>query len=308
MPEHDKRFKQLLKEFFIEFMRLFFPEYAVLFDFSTTEWLDKEQFLDPPHGEVLEVDLLAKLRLKNQPDADVVAVIHVEVESRDAVATFPKRMFEYYQPLWRKFDGRVLPLALYLKVGHDGLGVGTHIETFGGLEILRFRYLYVGLPELDAATFLQGYNWLGVALAALMHMPRDQRILNRAHALRKLLVECQENLPRRRMLIECVERYLQLDEEQESAFKQLLKTRYPEVEPMMQTTFEKMTAKAREEGREQGRTEVLQSLIRKHLERRFGPLSAEVLKRLEAWPHEGLEELALTVTEAPSLQALGLAD
>ncbi len=52
MAEHDQRFKALLQAFFPDFMTLFFPEQASLFDFSTTEWLDKEQLLAPqPPGD-----------------------------------------------------------------------------------------------------------------------------------------------------------------------------------------------------------------------------------------------------------------
>jgi hypothetical protein len=44
------------------------------------------------------------------------------------------------------------------------------------------------------------------------------------------------------------------------------------------------------------------------LERKFGPLSAEVLRRLEDWPAERLNELLYGILDAPSLQALGLQD
>src|SRR5581483_6194638 len=140
------------------------PTQAAQLDLSAIEWLDKEQIFDPPRGEALEVDLLARLRTKEPPGADTAAIVHVEVESRDAVAAFPRRMYEYYQPLWRKFDGRVLPVALYLRVGLDGVGVGTYTESFLGLEVVRYQYLYAGLPALDAEQYLRGDNWLGVAL------------------------------------------------------------------------------------------------------------------------------------------------
>jgi len=59
--EHDQRFKTLVREFFGEFFLLFFPDWADLFDFSRVEWLDKEMFVDPPHGESDYLDLVAKL-------------------------------------------------------------------------------------------------------------------------------------------------------------------------------------------------------------------------------------------------------
>ena len=49
-------------------------------------------------------------------------------------------------------------------------------------------------------------------------------------------------------------------------------------------------------------------LLRKLIERRFGPLTAAVQKRLEDWPAERLEELGLKILDARSLQELGLED
>lgn len=67
---------------------------------------------------------------------------------------------------------------------------------------------------------------------------------------------------------------------------------------MMVTTFEKGVAKGLAEGERKA--------VRLLLEQRFGPLNKAVLKRLEAWPAERLNDLLLAILDAPSLQALGL--
>ena len=46
---------------------------------------------------------------------------------------------------------------------------------------MRFDYWYVGLPALDSETYLQGENWLGVALSMLMRMPREERAQKRRY-------------------------------------------------------------------------------------------------------------------------------
>ena len=46
--DHDQPFKVLLKEFFEQFFRCFFPDWAARFDFSDLTLLDKEVFLAPP--------------------------------------------------------------------------------------------------------------------------------------------------------------------------------------------------------------------------------------------------------------------
>src|SRR5947208_815691 len=47
VPDHDQRLKVLLKEFFEQFFRCFFPAWAARFDFGDITWLDKEVFLAP---------------------------------------------------------------------------------------------------------------------------------------------------------------------------------------------------------------------------------------------------------------------
>ncbi|MGH7172750.1 MAG: DUF4351 domain-containing protein [Gemmataceae bacterium] len=57
-----------------------------------------------------------------------------------------------------------------------------------------------------------------------------------------------------------------------------------------------------------GRQEERQKLARSLLERKFGPLSEAVTARLAALPAERLNDLLLAILDAPSLQALGLAE
>lgn len=104
-PDHDQRLKALLKEFFAQFLECFFPEWARHFDFTTLQWLDKEVFLAPPSAEKRQLDLVARLRLREgapppcEGPVELVALVHVEVESRDSAASLRPRMFEYYTQL-----------------------------------------------------------------------------------------------------------------------------------------------------------------------------------------------------------------
>ena len=59
-----------------------------------------------------------------------------------------------------------------------------------------------------------------------------------------------------------------------------------------------------EQGRQEGRRELLQN----QLEKRFGPLSASVRERLQSLSRERLIELSLAVLDAQSLRELGLED
>src|SRR5947209_2931335 len=97
-PDHDQRLKVLLKEFFEQFFRCFFPHWAEHFDFAAVSWLDKEVFLAPPQGEKRQLDLVARVPLRPGaplPYADcseLMVLIHIEVESRDSVVPLRPRM------------------------------------------------------------------------------------------------------------------------------------------------------------------------------------------------------------------------
>src|SRR6266566_8453511 len=217
MSDHDQRFKTLLQEFFSDFLRLFFAPWAERLDCGKVEWLDKEVFPDPPEGARQVLDLVAKLPTRQAvpgqrpgESENWLALIHVEIESPDKVTPLRPRMFRSYMHL-RDRDGLpVLPIGLYLRVGLEGIGIDIYEEHFWELRPVRFEYLYVGLPALDAVEYVQGENWLGVALAALMKIPRERVAWLGAEALRRLK-DAPLTEQRRYLLGECVQAYLPLD-------------------------------------------------------------------------------------------------
>jgi hypothetical protein len=333
--DHDQRLKILLQEFFDLFFALFWPDRARLFDFEQVTWLETEAFPDPPQGRRRALDLVARIPLKQpvrsddgEPIEDLVAIIHVEIESADRVKPLRQTMFQYFAHLRQKYSEPILPVALYLRVGGDGIGKDCYVESFGDLEVVRYNYLYVGLPALDGEKYLRGENPLGVALSALMKLPAQRRVAIRAEAIKRIMAE-GENEFRTYLLAEFVQAYLPLNESEQKEFNQLLQTdEYQEVREMATTWYEqglekgmetarKMAStwfeqgvekgmeKAREEastwfeqGVEKGREEAStyyeqgqRALAARVLERRFGPLGPEVRSRVDQWPEDRLDDL-----------------
>ena len=130
------------------------------------------------------------------------------------------RMFRYYKHLRRAHSLPVLPIGLYLRVGLEGVGIDVYEEHFWDLRPVHFEYLYVGLPALDAVEYVQGDNWLGVALSALMRIPKDREGWLGAEALRKIKDAALTD-QQRYMLAECVQAYLPLDKAQQREFERL---------------------------------------------------------------------------------------
>ena len=109
-----------------------------------------------------------------------------------------------------KHDLPVLPIGLYLRVGLDGVGIDVYEEHFWDLRPVRFEYLYAGLPALDGVEYVEGDNWLGVALSALMRVPEERQVWLGAEALRRISAAPLTE-QHRYLLGECVQNYLPLD-------------------------------------------------------------------------------------------------
>jgi hypothetical protein len=299
MEDHDQRLKTILREFFAEFMHLFFAEWAEDLDLPAVEWLDQEAFPDPPDGPRRLLDLVAKVNLLRPIDdyaGPLLALVHVEIESAQSTTDIRRRMSRYHVALRDRYDLPVLPIVVLLKVGLNGIGIESYVEMFKSLKVAEFQFLYVGLPALDGLQYVQGESYLGTALAALMKIPRERITWLGAEALRRLnespLTERQKFL-----LTECVQAYLPMDDELRREFEQVLAAKpYEGVRAMNKTV--------RELGIEEGQREVVLRLLRK----RFGTVPREVLMQVEAAPSDRLLSLAEAVNDAASFKELGLAD
>jgi hypothetical protein len=175
--DHDQRFKALIRLFFRDFLRLFFADWAAKVDLDSIEWLETEALPNPPEGSRHQLDLVARIRttervsnLQGEEANTWILLIHVEIEARDQTTRVKPRLPVYYLHLRQTHQLPVLPIVLYLKVGLEGVGVDVYQETVGSLDALTFKYLYVGLPGLNAVEYVEGENWLGVALSALMRI------------------------------------------------------------------------------------------------------------------------------------------
>ena len=208
-------------------------------------------------------------------------------------------MFSYYEQLRRQYSLPVLPIALYLRVGLEGIGWDIYEEAYWDHRLLTFEYAYVGLPGLDGEQYVAGEHLLGVALTALMRVPPSRRAEVHAEALRRL-AKARENDYRRYLLLDCLEAYAMLDKAQAQQLGALLRTeRYQGTQTMAMTTFEKGRAnKVCEAG---GRAqEAARGPVR--------PVESQCPRALDSLNPEQLEALALALLEARSLQELGLED
>ncbi|WP_020471320.1 RpnC/YadD family protein [Zavarzinella formosa] len=244
--DHDQRFKTLIRVFLAEFMDLFFHDWLDLLDLSEIVWLEQEISTEPPTGPRQVLDLAARIRTRqplspwhDNSNGECLLAILIEIESPDSTTSIRDRMPGYAARLSGKLELPVLPIVLFLNVGLDGVGVLTHERKIRDLVVERSDFLYVGLPALNALQYVEGNNWLGVALSALMRIPPDRVAWLGAEALRRLGRSSLDD-QRKFLLGECVRAYLPLTEDQQRELDGLLQTEtYSEVKAVNVTIYEK---------------------------------------------------------------------
>jgi predicted transposase YdaD len=295
--QHDKIFKQLLHAYLGDFLRLAVPETLDRLDLSSPEFLDKELFAEGPRGRRRELDLLVRVRTVNGRPL----MIHVEIEAR-ASPEMEERLWRYRNQILARYDTPVLTLVINLKRGRPGVCLKTR-ESDLGPDFPGFRYVSFGLAGCSAAEYLARPEPLAWALAALMEPGPLSRAELKMACLRRVAGLRRRTDPF--LLVNCVENYLQLADE-EAVELEALRARKEnrEVQAMALTWSEKLEAKGEARGRGEGAREIL--LLQ--LAERFGPLPEGARRQVEEISSlQRLTQLAKRVLTAHSLEEMGLA-
>jgi hypothetical protein len=229
-----------------------------------------------------------------------LTLIHIEIESPDRTVQLKPRLPRYYIHLREQYGLPVLPIVIYLKVGLDGIGIDVYEESIWNLTPLRFSYMYVGLPGLDAIQYVEGDNWLGVALSALMRIPEDRVAWLGAEALRRL-TESPLTEQQKFLLADCVEAYLPLDEDNQRKFQELVMGgSHNKVQAMNKTTFEKGMEKGMEKGLEKGIGGIQRVILRLGA-KQLGSPPVEIEARIRAIDDVAwLEDMAVRLADVSS--------
>jgi hypothetical protein len=106
--DHDSVFKQLLTEFFIEFLDLFVPDALAILERERLTFLDKESFVDLLDPDRREADLVVQARLRGQ---DTSFIVHLEHQAQEDVV-LDRRMFRYFARFYDRYDMPIYPIAL----------------------------------------------------------------------------------------------------------------------------------------------------------------------------------------------------
>ena len=304
--DHDQRFKTLIREFLPEFIDCFFKRWYDRFDFSHCEWLKQEAFLDPPHGEQKIMDLVVQIRT-NEPiepgKNECLLLIHIEVDSSNSAAKLRRRMLQYYAYLRRSRELPVLPIGLFLYVGLDGIGRDTYTETLWGETLIRFDYYSIGLPGLDGMEYANGPNLLGLALSALMALPKQDRARFLSEGLDRIVSTGQNDF-RKYLLVECMDNYTNLDASEQLEFERLKAETQPMNKEFIGGFERRAMAIGEARGEAQGMTFGQRKVVLKQLNKKFGVLTLEQTALVEAMNSDQLDDVSLEILDACSLSEL----
>ncbi len=131
-----------------------------------------------------------------------------------------------------------------------------------------------------------------------MRMPQEGRARIKAEALRRIALSGR-NDQHKQILADCFAAYFDLSDEDQEEFARIQQEEtYKEV-PDMTTVWH-------EQGRKEGEINKSRRLLHTLVEKRFGPISDDTQKKLNALPTERLDELIVSFSEVKSLEEAGL--
>ncbi|MEM6752032.1 MAG: Rpn family recombination-promoting nuclease/putative transposase, partial [Cyanobacteria bacterium P01_C01_bin.38] len=181
--DHDRLFKELISTFFIEFLELFLPLVARDIDRDSIQFLPQEVFNDVTSGEKKEIDLLVKVKYRQQ---DAYFLIHIENQAYSQ-QEFAKRMFKYFARLYEKYDLPIYPVVIFSFDEPKRAEPKNHSVVFPDLNVLDFNFAAIQLNQLSWRDYLTQQNPVAAALMSKMNIAVEERPQVKAECLRLLL-------------------------------------------------------------------------------------------------------------------------
>lgn len=260
ISEHDKLFKQLLEEFFLEFVELFYPKISKLIDRNHLNFLKQEIITDVVDMDKHIVDIIVETKLA---DEDGLVLIHVESQAQ-RVPDYNRMLFKYFARLHEKHQRKIIPLVVY---SHDAKihEPDSYKVEFSFLKVLEFNFLMLQLKKEPWRKYIKSNNPVAAALISKMDYTDEEKITLKIEFSR-MMANMSLDMARSTMLTAFFETYVKLTEEEEVIYRDRLKTELnqQEVEKLIELTTS-YHEKGREEGRKEGKKEIAKKLLAKNM-------------------------------------------
>ncbi|WP_404297298.1 DUF4351 domain-containing protein [Halomonas sp.] len=302
---HDQNFKNLILDYPREALAFFAANEAQDIDASVTITPLRQEQLKERLGErfrELDVPLLVEW-----PDGRREALLFVLEEETNPQRFSIYRLAHYCLDLAELLaTQRVVPVVIFL---HDYPGIPRQLAL--GSEshrYLAFDYIACVLAATPAARYLDSDNLVARLNLPNMQWTPEQKVDIYAKAIEGLLT-LEPDIEKRIKYLDFVDIYTGLSD----AEWQLYESRYPQESTAMTGLVERLQTESMlqgiqqgiqqgvEQGMEQGIQQGEQTLLRKQLVRRFGPLDAKTEQRLQKATTDEMERWAENLLDARSL-------
>lgn len=303
--DYDSPWKEIIEQFFPEFIAFFFPRIYNDIDWSRGyEFLDKElqKIVRDSQTGRKRVDKLVKVWRKNGEEAWIG--IHVEVQGQYE-RDFAQRMFQYNTLLYNHYQRRIVSLAILSddrpdwrpdSFGYDLWGCKIQLD-FPAVKLLDYKEKETEL-ERDDNPFAV------VVLAHLQAQATTPASAQRRDAKFRLVRRLYERGYNRRRILELfrfIDWIMNLTAELEADFQTAI-TKYEEAHNMQYVTA--IERKGIEQGIEQGMEQSMRDAILDVLTLRFEEVPAELPAQLDKITDiTRLKELHKWAVVEPSLEA-----
>ncbi|MCF4966446.1 Rpn family recombination-promoting nuclease/putative transposase [Nostoc sp. CMAA1605] len=307
MIDHDRLFKELIQTFFWEFIELFLPEVLDYVNKDSLTFLPEEIFTDVTSGDKRKIDLLAKVKFREQ---DTYFLIHLENQAYNQ-KEFERRMFHYFARLDAKYLLPIFPIVIFSYDEPKRPEKSQYTVDFPNKKILEFNYIAIQLNNLNWRNFLNQPNPVAAALMAKMDFKPEERVRVKLECLR-MLVTLQLNPAKMELISGFIDTYLRLNATEEQALDTELKqANLVEEEGIMEIVtswmekgIERGIERGIEQGIERGIEQGEQKIVKRQLKRRFNNIDSTLENRIDSLSVEQIENLADAIFDFQSVEDL----
>lgn len=179
---HDQLAKELIYNFFEEFLEAFFPEVHESVDFSKIRPLSEEVYTDILQGRNRKLDIVIETKLKGE---ETNLIIHVEPQSY-VENDFHERMYHYFSLLYNKYQKPILPIAVFSydekRNEQDEFSI-----SFPFFHVLTFNFLTLELRKKNWREYIESDNPVAAALLSKMGYTEREKVEVKLEFLKMLV-------------------------------------------------------------------------------------------------------------------------
>src|SRR5690625_4526614 len=239
--KHDLLFKQLIRYCFVDFLKAFYPTIYEQINPETIHFLPEEVYTDISAGKTRKLDIVAKLKHRITGS---VMIVHVESQST-VQRDFHKRMYLYYNLLYKEYQRPIIPIAIFNYPGKWEENVFT-IQALDTIYV-QFQYHILHLKKIYWREYIKMDNPVVAALLSNMSY-KEERYQVKAEFMR-MLAKLKLNNAKQRLIYGFFNSYLRLTKEEEEKYMKMVKG-FDEAEEIMKIKipyFEELKQEIREE-------------------------------------------------------------